>query len=89
MGGKMKHGNWREWSALFVAGIALFVALGGSVYAAKKRHKISGRAIKVKSLPGNRLKLRSVPGNRLKPHSIPASGLQPGCSRQPLTPQPH
>ena len=74
----MRHGSWREWSALLVAAIALFVALGGSVYAAKKRHKISGRAIRVKSLPGNRLKPRSVPGNRLKPRSIPASRLQPG-----------
>jgi hypothetical protein len=74
----MRQGTWREWSALLVAAIALFAAFGGSVYAAKKKHKISGRAIRVKSLPGNRLKLHSVPGNRLKPHSIPASGLQPG-----------
>ncbi len=53
--------------ALIVAAIALFVALGGTVYAAGK---ISGRAIKVKSLPGNRLKLHSVPANRLKPGAI-------------------
>jgi hypothetical protein len=66
------------WAALAVAGLALFVALGGSVYAAT-RGKIEGRVVKVKSLPGNRLKLRSVPGNRLKPHSIPASGLMPGA----------
>lgn len=56
----------RGWSspALVVAAVALFVALGGSVYAAAK---IDGKAIKVKSLPGNRLKPRSVPANRLKP----------------------
>jgi hypothetical protein len=65
------------WASLAVAGLALFVALGGSVYAAT-RGRIEGRVVKVKSLPGNRLKLRSVPGNRLKPHSIPASGLMPG-----------
>jgi hypothetical protein len=44
----------------------LFVALGGTVYAAKKA-RIDGKAVKVKSLPGNRLKLRSIPANRLKP----------------------
>jgi hypothetical protein len=64
--------------ALVVAGIALFVALGGTVYAAKRGHKISGKVVEVKSLPGNRLRLGSVPGNRLKPHSIPADGLRPG-----------
>ena len=44
--------------------IALFVALGGTVYAAKR---INGKTIRAKSLPGNRLKPRSVPANRLKP----------------------
>jgi hypothetical protein len=52
--------------ALVVAGLALFVALGGTVYAAKKA-RIDGKAVKVKSLPGNRLKLRSIAANRLKP----------------------
>jgi hypothetical protein len=52
--------------ALLVAGLALFVALGGTVYAAKKA-RIDGKAVKVKSLPGNRLKLRSIAANRLKP----------------------
>ena len=52
--------------ALVVAGLALFVALGGTVYAAKKA-RIDGKAVKVKSLPGNRVKLRSIPANRLKP----------------------
>jgi len=52
--------------ALVVAGLALFVALGGTVYAAKKA-RIDGKAVKVKSLPGNRLKPRSIAANRLKP----------------------
>lgn len=73
----MRQGMRGNWPALAVAGLALFVALGGSVYAAT-RGRIDGRVVKVKSLPGNRLKLRSVPGNRLKPRSIPASGLKPG-----------
>jgi hypothetical protein len=47
-----------------VALLALFVALGGTVYAAGKG-RISGRAIKVRSLPGNRLKPGSVAANRL------------------------
>jgi hypothetical protein len=52
--------------ALVIAGLALFVALGGTVYAAKKA-RIDGKAVKVKSLPGNRLKPRSIAANRLKP----------------------
>lgn len=64
--------------ALVVAVLALFVALGGSVYAAATT-KISGKAIKVKSLPGNRLKIGSVPANRLKPGALrgAAQGLGP------------
>jgi hypothetical protein len=52
--------------ALVVAGLALFVALGGTVYAAKKA-RIDGKAVKVKSLPGNRLKPHTIAANRLKP----------------------
>ena len=62
----MGQGIWRSSPALVVSVIALFVALGGSVYAAKKRVKIDGRAIKTKSIPGNRLKPRSIAANRLK-----------------------
>ncbi len=61
----MRQGTWRHSPALVVSAIALFVALGGTVYAAKKA-QISGKAIRAKSLPGNRLKLHSVPANRLK-----------------------
>ena len=42
----------RPSPALVISIIALFVALGGTVYAASK---INGKTIKVKSLPGNRL----------------------------------
>lgn len=65
----MRQGFRRPSPALIVAVIALFAALGGTVYAAGR---ISGRAIKVKSLPGNRLKLHSVSANRLKPGAIRA-----------------
>jgi hypothetical protein len=64
----------RPSPALVVSLIALFAALGGTVYAAAK---INGKSIKVKSLPGNRLKLKSVPGNRLKPGAIGAAQLAP------------
>lgn len=67
----MRQGIRRPSPALTIAAIALFVALGGTVYAAGK---ISGRAIKVKSLPGNRLKLHSVPANRLKPGALRGGG---------------
>jgi len=49
-----------------VSVLALFVALGGSVYAAKKA-KINGQSIRAKSIPGNRLKPRSITADRLKP----------------------
>jgi hypothetical protein len=61
----------RHLPALALALIALFVALGGTVYAAAK---ISGKAIKVKSLPGNRLKPGAIPGSSLAPGSI--TGVQ-------------
>lgn len=65
----MRQGSRWPSPALVVAVIALFAALGGSVYAAAK---IDGRTLKVKSLPGNRLKPRSVPANRLKPGALAA-----------------
>ena len=60
----MRQGIRWPSPALAIAAIGLFVALGGTVYAAGK---INGKTIKVKSLPGNRLKLGSIPANRLKP----------------------
>ena len=50
-----------------IAVIALFVALGGSVYAAGK---ISGKQIKPKSIPANRLKPKSITGGQVKPNSL-------------------
>jgi hypothetical protein len=65
--------------ALVVSLIALFLALGGGVYAiGKAKKRTNGATIKVKSLPGNRLKLRSVPGNRLKPHTVTGASFAPG-----------
>jgi hypothetical protein len=71
----MTRGLRRQAPALTLACLALFVALGGTVYAAKK---LDGHAIKPKSLPGNRLAPGSVPGNRLKPGAILGNRLAPG-----------
>jgi hypothetical protein len=61
----MRQGLRMPSPALVIAGLALFVAFGGTVYAAKKA-RIDGRTLKVKSLPGNRLRPRSIPADRLK-----------------------
>ena len=61
----MKQGFRVPSPALVISALALFVALGGTVYAAKKA-RIDGKTVRVKSLPGNRVKLRSIPANRLK-----------------------
>lgn len=71
----MRQGIWRGSPAIVVAVVALFVALGGSVYAAKKKARIDGKAIRAKSIPGNRLKPRSIGANRLKPGVLRAATL--------------
>ena len=83
----MRQGIWRSSPALVVAVIALFVALGGSVYAAK-RAKLDGRAIRAKSIPGNRLKPHSIAANRLMPGVLgggAASGPLTGADINELT----
>jgi hypothetical protein len=65
----MEQGKRWPSPALVVAALALFVALGGTVYAAKKA-KLDGRAIRVKSIPGNRVKPHSIAANRLKPNVL-------------------
>lgn len=72
----------RPSHATLVAYLALFVALGGTVYAASK---INGRAIKPKSIPGNRLKPNSVTGTQVKESGLNAGALMPlnGGTRGP------
>jgi hypothetical protein len=50
-----------------IACLALFIALGGTVYAAGK---ISGKQIKASSLPGNRIKPRTITANRVKAKTL-------------------
>ena len=58
-----------------VAFIALFVALGGSVYAAGK---ISGTQIKSGSVPGNRIKSKSLTAKQIKPGSLTGAQIKAG-----------
>jgi hypothetical protein len=55
-----------------VAVLALFFALGGTVYAAAK---ISGSQIKPNSIPANRIKPRSLTGSQIKPGSLTGSQI--------------
>lgn len=50
-----------------IAYLALFIALGGSAYAASR---INGRTIKKNSIPGNRLKRNSVTGRQVRESSL-------------------
>jgi hypothetical protein len=58
-----------------VACLALFIALGGSVYAAGK---ISGTQIKASSLPGNRIKAKTLTGKQVKPGSLTGTQIKAG-----------
>jgi hypothetical protein len=64
----MKHSRPRRPSAsLLISCLALFLALGGTVYAATK---INGKQIKPKSIPGNRIKPGSIIGTQVKKQSL-------------------
>lgn len=58
-----------------VACLALFIALGGTVYAAGK---ISGTQIKAGSLPGNRVKAKSLTAKQVKPGSLTGTQIKAG-----------
>jgi hypothetical protein len=57
-----------------IACLALFIALGGTVYAAGK---INGKQIKASSLPGNRIKPRTIAANRIKPKTLTGRQVKP------------
>lgn len=60
-----------------IAMVALFLALGGSVYAAS--NKIDGSQIKAKSLPANRLVPGSVAAAQIKKGSVGGPQLKAGA----------
>jgi hypothetical protein len=57
-----------------IACLALFVALGGTVYAAGK---LNGKQIKPSSLPGNRLKPQTITARRIKPKTLTGRQVRP------------
>jgi hypothetical protein len=64
-----------------IAVLALFLALGGSVYAASNKansNKINGGKIKPKSIPGNRIKARSLTGAQVKARTLTGAKIKPG-----------
>jgi hypothetical protein len=64
----MQHSRSRRPSAsLIISCLALFAALGGTVYASSK---ISGNQIKPKSIPANRIKPGSITGKQIKSGSL-------------------
>jgi hypothetical protein len=58
----LKRFRLRLSPSLAISVLALFVALGGTVYAASK---ISGKSIKPNSIPANRLKKHSITGKQV------------------------
>jgi hypothetical protein len=60
-----------------IAMLALFLALGGSVYAASS-HKINGSKIKPKSIPGNRIKANSLTAAQIKSGTLTGAKVKPG-----------
>jgi hypothetical protein len=60
-----------------IALLALFIALGGTVYAAS--NKIDGAQIKAKSLPGNRIQPNTVTASQIKKGSIGESQIKAGA----------
>lgn len=60
-----------------IALLALFFALGGSVYAAS--NKIDGAQIKAKSLPGNRIKPNTVTATQIKKGTIGEAQIKAGA----------
>ncbi len=60
-----------------VALVALFFALGGSVYAATGG-KISGTQIEAKSIPGNRIKPKSLTATQIKASTLSGAQIKAG-----------
>jgi hypothetical protein len=60
-----------------IAVLALFLALGGSVYAASSK-KIEGTKIKAKSIPGNRIKPSSLTAAQIKAKTLTGAKVKPG-----------
>lgn len=71
----MRGRSHRPSPALVIAVIALFVALGGTGYAAVQ---ISGKSLKNNSVPGKKLKNKTVTGGKVKPNSLTGAQINEG-----------
>lgn len=67
----MRGKTRRPSPALVISMIALFVALGGTGYAASQ---LNGKSLKNNSVPGKKLKNKTVTGGKVKPDSL--TGVQ-------------
>ena len=63
----MRESNRRPSPALVISMIALFVALGGTGYAATQ---INGKTLKNNSVTGKKLKNKTVTGAKVKPNTL-------------------
>lgn len=63
----MRGKSRRPSPALVIAMIALFVALGGTGYAASQ---LNGKSLKNNSVPGKKLKNKTVTGAKVKPNTL-------------------
>jgi hypothetical protein len=69
----------RPSGAAAIACLALLLALGGTVYAAGKSHKLSGAKIKKSSIAGNRFKKDTVTGKQVNESTLgPVAGAEAG-----------
>jgi hypothetical protein len=63
----------RPSASLVISCLALFVALGGTVYASST---IDGTTVRKNSMPGNRIENKTLPGNRVMQASEPGDRLK-------------
>lgn len=77
----MKRSRMRFSPSIVISMLALFVALGGTVYAASK---ISGKSIKANSIPANRLKKHSITGKQV---NLKKLGTVPNATSSATTEQ--
>jgi hypothetical protein len=75
---------------MLVAILALFVALGGSSYAAVslQKNSVGTAQLKANAVTGSKIKKNSVPGNRIKPNSLGGRQInEAGLGTVPLAAQ--
>jgi hypothetical protein len=69
----MRGSNRRPSPALVISMIALFVALGGTGYAATQ---INGKSLKNNSVTGKKLKNKTVTGGKVKPNTLTGAQIK-------------